>query len=140
MATNVQISYLPIDSSQGEIRLLNIGAGNQCDDLVLSLEVVQLDNGPMMDYDAISYRWDIQANIELNNSTELHTYYLTEGHRQIIQDLRYTDHARRIWIDAICIDQGNIIERSQQIQLMRLIYTKACHVCIWLNYELDHAT
>jgi hypothetical protein len=36
------------------------------------------------------------------------------------------------WIDSICIDQGNILERSRQVNLMKSIYSKALFVLVWL--------
>ena len=38
-----------------------------------------------------------------------------------------------IWADAICIDQSNLAERSQQVQLMRQIYQSAFIVLVWLG-------
>ncbi|CZR66297.1 uncharacterized protein PAC_16198 [Phialocephala subalpina] len=136
MAASIQFTYPPIDTDRGEIRLLNINPGKQGDDLVLSFEVLRVEDDSKVDFDAISYRWESQANTQLFLAS-LQPYFLTDSQRRVIQDLRYTDCIRRIWIDAICIDQGNITERSQQIQLMRIIYSKARHVCIWLNYGLD---
>ncbi|KAI1461666.1 heterokaryon incompatibility protein-domain-containing protein [Annulohypoxylon moriforme] len=43
------------------------------------------------------------------------------------------------WIDAICINQGDIKERTEQVKLMRRIYTTASMVRIWLGDELDVA-
>jgi hypothetical protein len=44
-----------------------------------------------------------------------------------------------IWIDALCIDQGNIQERSEQVKLMSRIYQTAIRVIVWLGSE-DHST
>ncbi|CZT45966.1 uncharacterized protein RSE6_06329 [Rhynchosporium secalis] len=38
-----------------------------------------------------------------------------------------------IWIDAICIDQFNVHERSLQVGLMGHIYRNACRVVVWLG-------
>ncbi|KAJ2975522.1 hypothetical protein NUW58_g8329 [Xylaria curta] len=38
-----------------------------------------------------------------------------------------------VWVDALCIDQQNPDERSQQVQLMTEIYAKATEVAIWLG-------
>ena len=40
---------------------------------------------------------------------------------------------RYIWIDAICIDQGNDKEKSAQVRQMDLIYKRADMVCVWLG-------
>lgn len=44
---------------------------------------------------------------------------------------------RVLWADALCINQKNIEERSEQIKLMGLIYWKACRVQIWLGQDDD---
>ncbi|KAF2728114.1 hypothetical protein EJ04DRAFT_592434 [Polyplosphaeria fusca] len=40
---------------------------------------------------------------------------------------------RKIWIDAICIDQANTPERNQQVQQMGEIYSRAKEVITWLG-------
>ncbi|EJT75999.1 hypothetical protein GGTG_05924 [Gaeumannomyces tritici R3-111a-1] len=50
-----------------------------------------------------------------------------------LQCLRHQDTDRILWIDAICIDQGNHIERGHQVGQMRLIYQNADRVLIWLG-------
>ncbi|EWG38414.1 hypothetical protein FVEG_14888 [Fusarium verticillioides 7600] len=41
----------------------------------------------------------------------------------------------KVWIDAICINQADIDERSQQVTRMRDIYQSAWQVLIWLGPE-----
>lgn len=43
------------------------------------------------------------------------------------------------WIDALCVDQDNVSERSHQVNVMGQIYTAACQVLIWLGPE-DEST
>ncbi|KAI1441573.1 heterokaryon incompatibility protein-domain-containing protein [Annulohypoxylon stygium] len=38
-----------------------------------------------------------------------------------------------MWIDALCIDQGDIEERSEQVKKMHELYLHAQNVCIWLG-------
>jgi hypothetical protein len=38
-----------------------------------------------------------------------------------------------IWIDYLCINQGNVEERTHQVALMSSIYSKAKTVIIWLG-------
>ena len=38
-----------------------------------------------------------------------------------------------LWIDAVCIDQKNLQEKSQQIAMMKEVYSKATSVLIWLG-------
>lgn len=39
------------------------------------------------------------------------------------------------WIDAICINQQDILERNQQVDLMATIYQKATTVRVWLGED-----
>jgi len=41
--------------------------------------------------------------------------------------------ARVVWIDAICINQDDLDERSSQLQIMGDIYSQAQDVVIWLG-------
>lgn len=47
------------------------------------------------------------------------------------------DSSMYIWIDALCIDQDNIPEKSQQVNFMGHIYTAAGQVLVWLGPEDD---
>ncbi|KAG7284372.1 hypothetical protein NEMBOFW57_010745 [Staphylotrichum longicolle] len=41
----------------------------------------------------------------------------------------------RLWIDAVCIDQGNAAEKAAQIPLMGEVYSRAGRVLAWLGAE-----
>lgn len=49
--------------------------------------------------------------------------------------MRLTTQVRRLWVDAVCIDQQSIEERTVQIQYMRLIYKHATQVVVWLGLK-----
>lgn len=60
-----------------------------------------------------------------------------------LHQFRQTDETGcLLWIDAICIDQQNTIERNHQVAQMRDIYSKATRVIVWLgdNIETDEAS
>jgi Heterokaryon incompatibility protein (HET) len=50
-----------------------------------------------------------------------------------LRRLRLPDQPRLLWVDAICINQGDIIERSRQVRIMRDIYANAKTVVVWLG-------
>jgi hypothetical protein len=37
------------------------------------------------------------------------------------------------WIDALCINQSNVVERNHQVRQMGVIYSKAVRVDVWLG-------
>lgn len=49
--------------------------------------------------------------------------------------LRNRSLERALWIDALCVNQRDLIERAAQIQMMTEIYGKACQVVVWLGEE-----
>ncbi|TVY80444.1 Heterokaryon incompatibility protein 6 OR allele [Lachnellula suecica] len=50
-----------------------------------------------------------------------------------LRQLRYTDRPRVLWVDAICINQGDMAERSRQVRIMQRIYANAIQVVVWLG-------
>ncbi|KAF2830838.1 HET-domain-containing protein, partial [Ophiobolus disseminans] len=44
----------------------------------------------------------------------------------------------RLWIDAICINQSDLLERNHQVAQMRDVYTKAESVIAWLGLTQGH--
>ncbi|KAJ4988146.1 ankyrin and het domain protein [Stagonosporopsis vannaccii] len=42
------------------------------------------------------------------------------------------------WVDALCMDQGNVLERNSQVARMADIFRKASGVIVWLGREDDY--
>ena len=42
-----------------------------------------------------------------------------------------------LWVDALCINQDDSLERSQQVQLMKILYERAHSVLSWLGNPQD---
>lgn len=42
---------------------------------------------------------------------------------------------RTLWVDAVCIDQSDTMERSRQVEIMQEIYMSAKQVIVWLGEE-----
>ncbi|RFN49058.1 het-domain-containing protein [Fusarium flagelliforme] len=83
-------------------------------------------------YDALSYAWGDPEQVEeilvdgkkLGTARNLHTALLR---------LRHPKERRRLWIDAICINQSDNHERSHQVSMMQKIYSAAASVVVWLG-------
>lgn len=52
-----------------------------------------------------------------------------------LRQLRRSMSGHLLWIDALCINQEDVSERSQQVQLMGDIFSSAEQVIIWLGHE-----
>ena len=50
-----------------------------------------------------------------------------------LRALRYQGKARTLWMEATCVDQQNLAERSSQLQLKSQIFGKAASVIVWLG-------
>lgn len=75
-------------------------------------------------YEALSYVWGeclYYGWISLDGSF----FPVTENLWEALNGLRYADRERVLWIDAICIEQANVRERSEQISRMHSIFTQA---------------
>jgi hypothetical protein len=49
--------------------------------------------------------------------------------------LRSESKPKILWIDAICINQEDLDERSSQVQLMRYIYQNSTRTVVWLGED-----
>ncbi|OTA83788.1 hypothetical protein M434DRAFT_61644, partial [Hypoxylon sp. CO27-5] len=119
---------------------------DQDDDAPLrcSLEAADLADNP--GFIALSYVWGATAqppHVVLCND---HPFEVTENCWEALvqfrRDMRRPGNTRSssedpglvpLWIDAICINQKDEVEKTGQILLMGNIYKKASSVCIWLG-------
>jgi Heterokaryon incompatibility protein (HET) len=93
--------------------------------------------GTAQRYKAISYAWGtekerrISWKIYINGaSTEI-----TKASFEVLKAMRSPYKAVTVWIDYICIDQANKLEKDYQIPLMPLIYMHAAEVIVWLGHS-----
>lgn len=56
-----------------------------------------------------------------------------------LQYLRRTDEPRILWIDALCINQQDEVEKGPQVAIMGDIYRNATRVVAWIGPEADNS-
>lgn len=108
------------------------------------LETVHL-LGNVPENTALSYTWQIPLGYETNLHIHSAVGFLEIGGQQLpitanLRDAVYYLHAQKkygLWNDAVCIDQTNTSERSDQVGLMRKIYGQAQEVVVWLGVRSD---
>ena len=92
-------------------------------------------------YDALSYTWGNEENAETIQVIEYESgEHCAElrGYQNLalaLRHLRYSDRTRTMWVDSICINQEDILERNEQVTRMASIYKLATHVVVWLGVE-----
>jgi hypothetical protein len=100
------------------------------DRVCCTLKHVSLINPP--EYVALSYCWgdpSITKEISVNGVTVQVTSNLESALRHIFC------HYKCLWVDAICINQQDKVERSQQLLWMGSIYRRAEKVAAWIGQE-----
>jgi hypothetical protein len=91
-------------------------------------------------YTALSYSWGEQRPSEpiqiiQRDSTEILSLPVTKNLKDALVQLRHVSEKRTFWADAICMNQNDRAEKSQQLPLMPRIYGEAKNVCVWLGVE-----
>lgn len=102
-----------------------------------SSHVIEVDTQPK--YAALSYVWGIDVpvhEIYMNGQSVLVRKNLYDFFYNLT--LEFWEHGpaqhwKYVWIDALCIDQSNIIERNQQVSMMDRIYSEAAMVIVWMG-------
>ena len=122
--------YTKLNLSRREIRLCSLEPGKRDVLIQCTFYTVALDDNP--DYEALSYAWGDPASLAAININGRPMLITTNLH-SALQHLRDTDEPRIIWIDAICINQSDTDERSQQVGIMGDIYSQAREVQIYLG-------
>ena len=85
-----------------------------------------------IEYDALSYVWG-NKNPPSLIICEGKAIQITRNLEEALLHLRFQTEPRTLWVDNICIDQGNVLERNHQVNRMGQIYSKAKKVLVWLG-------
>lgn len=119
-----------------QIRVLVLKAGQPDDPLRCKLEHVNLQQGPI--YEAVSYTWadekgddSICRTIQCGHGDQF--LGITKNCEAALLRLRKRDTDRRLWVDAVCIDQSNVQERNHQVKNMIAIFRSALRVLVFLG-------
>jgi len=123
--------YEPLRATNNEIRLLKLFPSSEPSSQVrCELKTVSLNDNHS--YFALSYCWGDtrdQEVILLDDSNKL----VTKNLYNALISMRDTEVARLWWIDALCINQDDIEERSLQVLRMTAIYRTAFRVVAWIG-------
>ncbi|KAK4207677.1 heterokaryon incompatibility protein-domain-containing protein [Rhypophila decipiens] len=124
----------------GEFRLVSLEAPEHADPLVhLTLETYDRNNCP--EYEATSYSWggedgDYTLSKPVFIGPNWDILFQTPNCWSMLQCLRPRNRTRNVWIDAICINQGDPRERAEQVDAMRETYRRSMRLVVYLGNDV----
>lgn len=137
-ATHVHQSLPPLPALGQKphyTRILTLFPGDMDTPLFCTMQIIDLNHPPFA-FEALSYVWGKAKSPE--------HLFCDDGHLEItmnldkaLRHLRLSSMSRRLWVDAICIDQTDLAERARQVQYMRLVYKRASRTIVWLGEKQD---
>lgn len=133
-------AYDRLELGESRFRLLRISSHSKEGPVHGVLDQYTFKNAP--DYEALSYTWSDESE-ESKGGKKRHgkPLFIGKHFRQLavtmncdaaLKQLRSMGK-KYIWIDAICINQGDADEKRDQIALMHQIYSYAAGVLIYLG-------
>lgn len=130
----------------GCIRVLCLCPGSDGSPLIGSFETVLLSDAEgcasaypqctsAQCFEAISYAWGSSAKPRTISISGGACIQITTSLHAALERFRLPDRERRLWADALCIDQDNDDEKSIQVAGMSAIYAASRRVLVWLGED-----
>lgn len=156
--------YTPLQAGRDEIRLCRLLPGPFSANLEIEIIHEDVSSNPI--YEALSYVWGTSErtndvvvrtqsglhNVQSGKLDEeprtmrvaesresLQTLSVTQNLDIALRYLRCLETVRVLWIDAICINQDDLDERSERVSDMASVYSKAQRVLVWLGPESENS-
>ena len=147
-------TYTPLDSTKRQIRLIHLlpkrpkaegflseteaehvyvqgdVQSNNDESIHCTFSLASLEAFPT--FDALSYVWGNSKDVTPVH-LEGHVFPVTRNLHSALQNLRKDDEERVLWVDALCINQGDPNERSNQVAEMHFIFERAETVVAFLG-------
>ena len=94
-------------------------------------------------YEALSYCWGVEDKtmgewLRMHHDHDVFSFAVSQALALALRALRNVS-VRYLWVDAICINQGDTQEKNVQVPRMNQVYGNASNVCIWLG-EADSSS
>lgn len=133
--------YTPLPKIPGEksIRLATIHPGVGDEDVLVDLHIETFTTHDPPRYEALSYVWGSTEPPEFVwvGSPGRAMLQVTTNLKTALQHLRYPNQERVMWVDALCINQTDDIEKGAEVARMGELFACAAHVVVWLGPEAD---
>ncbi|KAK4608935.1 Heterokaryon incompatibility protein 6, OR allele [Fulvia fulva] len=116
--------YATLDDPRSQIRVLQLQPTTDDEAFCCRVDVYNLDQAP--NYHAVSYTWDDRENqviIIVDNTSVL----VNRNCQEALLQAKHSG-ASYVWIDSVCINQGDLNEKSIQVSIMYDIFHAASQV------------
>lgn len=84
--------------------------------------------------ECLSYTWG-SADVLYDVLVDETVVAVTQSLNGALTRLRNAEECRTLWVDQLCIDQGNLDERSEQVKIMHRIYQGAWRTVVYLHVD-----
>lgn len=145
MSSNVETGFVVVDTKSYQyqpllqpdsIRLINLQPSPDLEAKVrcsiIHTTLSECDHDQIDHYTALSYVWGDPgqtAKVEIEGCDVNVTINLDSA----LRHMRDPTRSRRIWADAVCIDQNDCEEKGNQVAQMFQVYKIAQHTIIYLG-------
>jgi hypothetical protein len=143
----VKLAYPSLEDATTQFRMLSLRPSPEFD-ADIRCHVHNRSQHRRPTFEALSYRWGAAEDtkiihvrvtayqgLEESEDTPYVPWPVTRNLEEALRALRLPDRDRLLWVDALCINQSNTIERGQQVRLMALIYRACVRDLLWLGPE-----
>jgi hypothetical protein len=155
--------YSLLQINRGEFRLLSLQPGSPSADIELEIYHIKQSSKPK--YEALSYVCGppeltevvlVRSRPSAKPLSQLMGYFgldqrneepepitklgITHNLGVALRRLRCLDKPRVLWVDAVCINQDDLVERSAEVVEMASIYSNAGRVVVWLGLGYDDSS
>lgn len=132
----------PIIEPHSQVRLVQFLSSSSSREIHAELRIVEASGLEEVDYTALSYTWGTANTPDGVHSFRLNgqPFYIRSNLWRFLQAYctDYDIWASNLWyIDAVCIDQANVLEKGHQVKLQTRIYSQATEVLAWLGAADD---
>lgn len=139
VGTTASLLYRSLRRDSREVRLISFESLRDEPEINLRLHTFSLQGAP--EYKALSYVWgspDDTRLIVVNGtavqaSANLHAALL--GVRAFLSNSHADSRITYLWVDALCINQEDTLEKNHQVAMMDAIYSEAQEVLMWIRFE-----
>jgi hypothetical protein len=136
-ALQTPYSYRPLDKTKNEIRIVEVSVSNESSDVFECDIEHKLLSEVRYTYEAISYVWgEPSRNHNVLCDDSVSHLKVTSNLREVLRQLASLPRntgSQTYWIDSICINQEDAVERGSQVQKMADIYRLSERVHIFLG-------